>query len=129
MSRALAALLLFAATTVAALAQTLPVPSRWSSQNHSYLEFDQMVNSAEFTGIYVDHNPRFACANVLKKMTGMVHGAKVTFTVEWWLDGAAQCGQTTWTGHASGTTITAHWVHTVKGQPPTSGTDTFTRQR
>jgi hypothetical protein len=128
MSRFVAALLLLTATAASAFAQTLPIPSRWTSQNYSYLEFDQMVDQAEFVGIYVDHDPSFACFNVLKKLTGVVHGAKVTFTVEWWLDGPLQCGETTWTGHVSGNTITAHWVHTVKGSPTTSGTDTFTQK-
>lgn len=128
MSRAIAALLLLAATTAGALAQSLPVPSRWTSQDFSYLEFDQMVDRAEFTGIYVDHDPKFACSNVLKKLTGFIHGAKVTFTVEWWLDGPLQCGQTTWTGHVSGNSITARWVRTAKGYPTVSGTDTFTRK-
>ena len=87
-----------------------------------------MVEPAEFTGIYVDHEPNFACSNVLTKLTGFVHGAKVTFTVEWWLNGPAQCGETTWTGKISGNTITAHWVRTAKGFPTVSGTDTFTRK-
>ncbi len=128
MSRAIAALLLFATSTAAAWAQTLPLPSRWTSQNYSYLEFDQMVDRAEFVGIYVDHEPNFACSNVLTKLTGTVRGAKVTFTVEWWLNGPAQCGETTWTGKLSGNTITAHWVRTAKGFPTVSGTDTFTRK-
>ncbi len=128
MSRAIAALLLLAATTASALAQTLPIPSRWTSQNFSYLEFDQMVSSNEFIGIYVDHDPSFACSNFMSKLTGFVHGAKVTFTVEWWLNGPAQCGQTTWTGTVSGNTITAHWVRTAKGYPTVSGTDTFTQK-
>ncbi len=128
MSRAVAALLFLAVTTAAALAQTLPIPSRWTSQNYSYLEFDQIVAQEEFTGIYVDHEPNFACSNVLSKLTGFVNGAKVRFTVEWWLNGPAQCGETTWTGTVSGNTITAHWVRTAKGYPTVSGTDTFTRK-
>ena len=129
MSRAIAALLLLVATSVGALAQSLPVPSQWTSQDHSYLEFDQMVSSAEFVGDFVDHNPNFACANFMHKLSGFVHGAKVTFSVYWWQEGPAQCGETSWTGHVSGSTITAHWVHTVKGSPNTYGTDTFTRHR
>jgi hypothetical protein len=128
MSRAVAALLLLVTTTISAFAQTLPIPSRWTSQNYSYLEFDQMVSSAEFVGIYVDHDPNFACSNALSKLTGFVQGARVTFTVEWWHNGPAQCGTTTWTGKLSGTTITAHWVRTAKGQPTIFGTDTFTRK-
>jgi hypothetical protein len=133
MSRAVAALLLLATTIVGASAQTLPLPSRWTSQNYSYLEFDQMVSrGGEFIGIYVSHEAGFACANVLKKLTGFVHGASVTFTVQWWLEGPmpgpAQCGTTTWTGKISGSTITTHWVRTAKGYPTVSGTDTFTRK-
>ncbi|MFZ3334757.1 MAG: hypothetical protein WBG15_21075 [Xanthobacteraceae bacterium] len=128
MVRAIAASLLLVTTAVGASAQTLPLPSRWTSQNYSYLEFDQMVDRAEFTGIYVDHEPNFACSNVLTKLTGTVRGAKVTFTVQWWLNGPAQCGKTTWTGKISGATLIAHWVRTAKGSPPVSGTDTFTRK-
>ena len=127
-SRAVTVLFFLAATTAGALAQTLPIPSRWTSQNYSYLEFDQMVDQAEFVGIYVAHDPNFACSNSLSKLTGFIHGAKVTFTVEWWLNGPAQCGETTWTGTVSGNTITAHWVRTAKGYPTASGTDTFTRK-
>ena len=77
MSRAVTALFFLAATTAVALAQTLPIPSRWTSQNYSYLEFDQMVDRAEFTGIYFDHEPNFACSNVLTKLTGFVNGANI----------------------------------------------------
>ena len=87
-----------------------------------------MVDRAEFTGIYFDHEPNFACSNVLTKLTGFVNGAKVRFTVEWWLNGPAQCGKTSWSGTLSGDTITAHWVRTAKGYPTVSGTDTFTRK-
>jgi hypothetical protein len=128
MSRAVTVLFFLAATTAVAPAQTLPIPSRWTSQNYSYLEFDQMVDRAEFTGIYFDHEPNFACSNVLTKLTGFVNGAKVRFTVEWWLNGPAQCGKTSWSGTLSGDTITAHWVRTAKGYPTVSGTDTFTRK-
>lgn len=128
MSRTIAALLLLAAMTAGALSQPLPVPSRWTSQDFSYLEFDQMVSSAEFVGDYVDHNPNFACYNSMHKLSGFVHGAKVTFSVYWWQEGPLQCGQTTWVGHVSGNIIAARWVRTVKGQPPVSGTDTFTRK-
>jgi len=87
MSRTIAALLFLAVATAAALAQTLPIPSRWTSQNYSYLEFDDKVAREEFTGIFVDHEPNFACANVLSKLTGFVNGAQVRFTVEWWTSG------------------------------------------
>jgi hypothetical protein len=128
MFRAVATLLFLVATTAGALAQSLPIPSRWTSQNYSYLEFDDKVAPQEFTGIYVDHEPNFACSNALTKLTGFVNGAKVRFTVEWWLNGPAQCGETTWTGTVSGATITAHWVRTAKGYPTDSGTDTFTQK-
>jgi hypothetical protein len=87
MSLAIAALLFLATTSVSAVAQTLPIPSRWTPQNYSYLEFDDNVAREEFTGIFVDHEPNFACANVLSKLTGFVNGAQVRFTVEWWTSG------------------------------------------
>ena len=35
-----------------------------------------MVSQAELIGLYVNHDPSFACANVLKKLSGFIHGGK-----------------------------------------------------
>ena len=80
------------------------------------------------SAIYVDHESELCLLQFLHKLSGFVHGAKVTFSVYWWQKARLQCGQTTWTGHVSGNTITARWVRTAKGFPTVSGTDTFTRK-
>jgi len=130
--RFLAALLFVTAYASCAAAQALPVPSHWKDQRGSDLLLYTIDGKGAFTGAFIDNSEAFACHYAPYDLQGQIHGHHVRFTVVW-KNAAQDCkSQTTWSGRATGDTITTWWVlthHDHKGAAKKMrGTDTFHKQ-
>lgn len=95
-----------------------------------------MVSQAELIGLYVNHDPSFACANVLKKLSGFIHGGKQS---DIYGRVVARRPAAMRANHLDRSCIRQH--HSIRqhhhralgphrqGFPTTSGIDTLTRER
>jgi avidin family protein len=135
MLRFVFAFFVFAGTSASAFAQTLPVPSYWLNQRGSELKIFATTppSSTNFAGVYLNHAAGFKCqaspTNPPYAVTGHTHASRVTFTVVW-NNGVQNCKTTTiWRGHATGKTLTTHWVLFGPGiSQPMKGADVFQLQ-
>jgi Avidin family len=127
-SRFVATIALLAAATIAAFAQSLPVPSYWLNQRGSEMKLYAIDPQGNFLGVYINHAPGFACQGTPFPLSGHAIGALVTFTVVWtnpWQD----ChSRTIWRGVVSGTSLPTKWLLLAPHSPPLFGLDLFTQQ-
>jgi hypothetical protein len=119
---------LLVAATIAACAQSLPVPSYWLNQRGSEMKLYTIDGQGNFVGVYINHAQGFACQGTPFPLAGHASGAKVTFTVVW-TNPWQNCHSTTiWHGIVNGRSLPTKWVLVAPPSPPLFGTDLFTQQ-
>ena len=135
MYRLTAALLLVAATSVAASAQ-MPIPSYWENDRGSVINIYTNISialrcSGCFAGYFWNRDAGFKCQTSPTNpkpydVTGRSGGGPVTFKVVW-NNGIEDCHSTTvWKGYVDFDNImTTRWVLTGPGIKPITGTDVF----
>jgi Avidin family len=127
-SRFVAATALLVAATIAAFAQSLPVPSYWLNQRGSEMKLYSIDPQGNFLGIYINHAQGFACQGTPFALTGRATGANVTFRVVW-QNAWQNCHSTTvWAGRVNGRSLPTDWVLSAPPSPPLFGKDLFTLQ-
>ncbi len=131
MVRFVAALSLIVASSAAAYAQAVPVPSHWKDGQGSEISLFTIDAKGNFTGKLTTRTPGFACANFPFDVSGLAHGHHLRFSVVW-KSMAQDCkAHTSWTGIVSGKTMHTWWVMTSgekRAAKKTHGADTFIEQ-
>lgn len=129
MFRLISALLLLAAMSVSAFAQSIPAGSSWKNQRGSQMYVANTDINGNFSGTYINNAAGFQCQGTPYQLAGRAGGSHLTFVVVW-KNFAADChSKTVWRGRLIGTTtIQTHWVLTGPGIPTLRGADTFQRQ-